>query len=640
MSFYDARDSAYKDPFGAVTAGTDVSLSIRVPRAQAVSHAFLCVSFEFDRESAEILMDWCGLDRDEDVYRAVLPTTGRLGPVWYRFRVERFDRSDLHIGVNTETMDGKGISSEEILPPFQLTVYDEALFVPDWYGRGITYHIFPDRFRRTDVPDPAGLVGRRVVHEDWDDVPDFKPDEHGEIHNRDFFGGSLAGVREKLPYLASLGVTTLYFSPIFEAASNHRYDTADYKRVDPMFGSTEAFSELCRAARALDIRVMLDGVFNHTGFDSRYFNGRGTYDEVGAFQSKESPYYNWYDFQEWPHRYASWWGIYTLPQVNESNSDYLKYIIEDDDSVIRHWLRAGASAWRLDVADELPDDFLVRLRAAARAEAADAVIIGEVWEDASHKTAYGVRRRYLLGHELDGVMNYPFRNALLGYLLGGDAVRFRCEMETLRENYPAPVFYSLMNIVGTHDTPRALTVLGVDESLYGRPREERAAYTLPPERYARACARLKLASLIQYAFPGSPCVYYGDEAGMEGFEDPFNRRGFPWDREDASLTSWYTALGACRRRHEALQSGALSYLQAEGPLLAFARTAPGEYLAAVTNRAETACPCSLPWPAAAARDLLSGEVFTARDGVVSPAMGPLRGRLLLAEPGAAGGRSG
>jgi glycosidase len=383
------------------------------------------------------------------------------------------------------------------------------------------------------------------------------------------------------------------------------------------------------------MRVMLDGVFNHTGFDSRYFNGRGTYDEPGAYQSKDSPYYGWYDFQEWPHRYSSWWGIYTLPQVNESNPGYLRHIIEDEDSVIRRWLRAGASAWRLDVADELPDDFLVRLRAAARAETPDAVIIGEVWEDASHKVAYGVRRRYLLGRELDGVMNYPFRNALLGYLLGGDAARFRCEMETLRENYPAPVFGSLMNIVGTHDTPRALTVLGVDESLYGRPREERAAYTLPPERRARARARLKLASLIQYAFPGSPCVYYGDEAGMEGFEDPFHRRGFPWGREDTSLTAWYTALGVCRRRHEALQSGAISYLRAEGPLLAFSRAAAGSYLAAVTNRAEEARPCPLPWPEAAARDLLSGEVFAARGGVISPAMGPLQGRLLLAERAAA-----
>ncbi|MDR0671128.1 MAG: glycoside hydrolase family 13 protein, partial [Oscillospiraceae bacterium] len=216
LPFYDARDRAYKDPFGAVTAGTDVSLSIRVPRAQAVSHAFLCVSFEFDREKTEVRMDWCGLDRDEDIYRVALRTEGRLGPVWYHFRVERFDRPDLYIGANPEAMDGKGVSSEEILPPFQLTVYEETLSVPDWYGRGITYHIFPDRFRRTAVPDPDGLVGQRTVHENWDDTPDFRPDAHGEIHNRDFFGGSLAGVREKLPYLASLGVTTLYFSPIFE----------------------------------------------------------------------------------------------------------------------------------------------------------------------------------------------------------------------------------------------------------------------------------------------------------------------------------------------------------------------------------------------------------------------------------------
>ncbi|MDR3207419.1 MAG: glycoside hydrolase family 13 protein, partial [Oscillospiraceae bacterium] len=502
MQLFNSRDAAYKTPFGAVTAGADVTLTIRAPRALAVSEAMLCVAFEFDRETLERPMRWLGLDGDHDRYAVTLPTGGRLGPVWYYFSLKRFDRPTMYIGRDAHAGNGACVLTAELPPTFLQVVYDGAYHVPDWYGRGVTYHIFPDRFHRLKTPDPAGLAGRRTVHKNWNDTPDYLPDENGEIHNRDFFGGSLAGVAAKLPYLQGLGVTTLYFSPIFEAASNHRYDTADYRAVDPMLGSEKDFTALCRKAEDLGIRVMLDGVFNHTGYDSRYFNGRGTYPEPGAHQSKDSPYYPWYEFQEWPFTYDSWWGIYTLPQVNEMCPDYTRFIFDGPDSVIRHWLRAGASGWRLDVADELPDEFIAGLRAAARAEKPDAVVIGEVWEDATTKVAYDRRRRYLLGHELDGVMNYPLRNALLGYLLGGDAVRFRDEMESLRENYPKPAFYSLMNIIGTHDTPRALTVLGAEGPEYQLPREGRAAFRMAPEQRARAARRLKLGALVQFAFPG------------------------------------------------------------------------------------------------------------------------------------------
>ncbi len=628
-SIYNSRDLNYKTPFGAVSAGTPVSFSMRAPRSLAVSRAVLCATFEFDRETLELDMPWVGLEGDCDVYTAALPTDSRLGPVWYYFTVQRFDRPTVYVGRNTEKNDGSGDIFEEIPPVFQLTVYDGGYNVPDWYGRGVTYHIFPDRFHRLTVPDPAGLVGDRTVHRNWSDTPDYLPDDKGEIKNRDFFGGSLAGVKAKLPYLQSLGVTTIYFSPIFEAASNHRYDTADYMNVDPMFGTTQEFTALCEEAGRLGMKILLDGVFNHTGYDSRYFNGRGTYPDAGAHQSKDSPYYGWYDFQDWPFRYSSWWGVYTLPQVNENNKAYVDFIIRKKDSVIRHWLRAGASGWRLDVADELPDEFIAQLRTAARKQKKDAVIIGEVWEDASTKISYDVRRRYLLGHELDGVMNYPFRNAVLGFLLGHDAQEFCRAMEELRENYPRQAYYSLMNILGTHDTPRVLTVLGAEGTEYAWPAERRADHRLPRVAREMAIRRLKMGALIQFAFPGSPCVYYGDEAGLEGFGDPFNRRGYPWGREEKTLVDWYARLGQLRESHTVLQTGNIRYLHARGSLLVFEREAGRRRAVAAVNAGCEDVVTHIPWVGKTACDAMSGAKFPVRANQIELTVPAMTGLLLV-----------
>ncbi|MCL2747615.1 MAG: glycoside hydrolase family 13 protein [Oscillospiraceae bacterium] len=629
--YYNTRDPRCKTPFGAVSSGTEVSLSIRASRELAVSEAILNISYEFDDEKQYIVMAWTGLADGFDGYTASLPTRNRLGPVWYSFTLKRFNQCDMHIGRDAHAPDGGSVFSRKAPPPFQLTVYEGGYDVPEWFGQGVTYHIFPDRFRRQGLPDPSGLVGDRVVHEDWGDTPDFRPDEKGEIRNRDFYGGSLAGVRGKLPYLRSLGVSTIYFSPIFEAASNHRYDTADYLSIDPMFGTEADFTALCREAENMGIRIILDGVFNHTGYNSRYFNGHGFYPDIGATQSQDSPYYPWYDFTAWPHQYASWWDIYTLPHVREDDPSYMDFILDAPDSVVRKWLRIGASGWRLDVADELPGEFIERLRAAAREEKQDAVIIGEVWEDATTKVAYDVRRRYLLGRELDGVMNYPLRNALLDYLLHKNAEAFATKMETLRENYPRQAFYSLMNIIGTHDTPRALTVLGVESKAFEWPREKRAGYKLPPAARDKAIKRLKLAALVQFAFPGSPCVYYGDECGMEGFEDPFNRRGYPWGDEDGSLIHWYARLGNFRLGSEALKKGDIHYLQAQGPLLVFARRHSRQQVLAVVNAGDEDAVLTVPWDGEGelAHDAMTGEEFQASMGHLSLSVAPLRGMLLV-----------
>ena len=300
---------------------------------------------------------------------------------------------------------------------------------------------------------------------------------------------------------------------------------------------------------------MLDGVFNHTGNHSRCFNALGSYPSLGAAQSPESPYYDWYSFQHWPDRYDCWWGIHTLPAVNESRPSYIEFIIEGDDSVIRRWLRAGADAWRLDVADELPDEFIARIRRVIMEEKPEGFLLGEVWEDGSNKIAYSRRRKYLLGRETHGLMNYPFRVSAMDYLRGGDAAAFREAMETIRENYPRPAFYSCMNMLGTHDNPRILTLLGTYPKEAPPTRDERAHYRMSPEEYHRGCRLLQTGAILLYDFTGSPTIFYGDEAGMEGYEDPFKRGTFPLGRGDRMLQLRFALLGRLRNNRRSLHEG-------------------------------------------------------------------------------------
>jgi len=566
---YDPRDPRYKTPFGAAASGTQVRFTLRPPRAEGYSQATLTARFEsrYD-ETVVAKMPWQGHDLGQDLFSVELDTTGYVGLVWYSFRLDKLDGRRQDMG------------------PYQLTVYDGEEEVPDWFGQGVTYQIFPDRFCRSKIPDPTGMVGGRSVHQDWDEFPEYRPNDRGEVRNRDFFGGDLQGILSKLDFLKSLGVETIYLNPIFEAAENHRYGTADYSRVDPMLGSNEDFSRLCDKAHSLGMRVILDGVFNHTGYVSRYFNGDGFYPDAGARQKWDSPYRSWFNFIQWPHKYESWWGIYSLPAVNENDPSYREFIFGGEDSVVRSWLRAGADGWRLDVADELPDDFVAGIHAAARAEKPEAIIIGEVWEDGSTKVAYGVRRKHILGGHCDGLMNYPLRTAILSYFQGGGGESFVKGMETIRENYPPSAFYSAMNSLDTHDTPRLITLLGAGGEYRDQSKEWRAQFKLSHKQRRRGRALLKAAALLLFCFPGSPTVYYGDEAGMEGFEDPFNRQTYPWGREDTELLEWYRALGQLRSRSQALRRGSIRYVCGKGPLLAFLREEGEERLLCVFNSDE------------------------------------------------------
>ena len=615
---FDSRDSRCKRPFGAVSCGTPVTLTVRpLPEEQFTS----CVAYlwqEFAAEAQETALEALG----PGLFCGTVAAPDHPELVWYSFRFTRTDGSVVWLGKN-------GYCSKQEVLSWQLTVYDGSEPSPDWFGRGVTYQIFPDRFCRLSVPDPAGMVGNRWVHQNWDEPMAYRPDEQGIVRNNDFFGGSLKGICSKLDYLQSLHVTTIYLCPIFESASNHRYDTADYLKIDPMLGTEEDFRDLCAEAKKRGIHVLLDGVFNHTGSTSRYFNADGFYDSLGAAQSQASPYAPWYSFHPWPHDYDAWWGVRTLPAVNESTPSYREFIITGPDSVVRHWLRAGASGWRLDVADELPDSFIADIRRVMTEEMPGSFLLGEVWEDGSNKISYSRRRRYLLGHEADGLMNYPFRNAALAYLRGGDAAAFKETMETLRENYPPRAFYSALNILGTHDTPRILTLLGVPPCTDLCSKDDRAAFRLSPADRKRGLKKLRLAAMLLFTFPGSPTILYGDEAGMEGFEDPLNRGTYPWGREDRSLLALYRTLGSLRADRESLQSGDIRYLRADGGSLVFTRTAGSETTLTALNSSDTPLELQLPWIGRTATDAVSGRSVPISGGLLHLRLPPCGGTILI-----------
>ncbi len=613
---FDPRDKNYKSPFGAVGCFAAVDFTFR-PQGEAITGVTLLAYHEFADRWTEVRL----LPSEEDgrthfCGTFFAPSEPEL--VWYHFRLDWADGG-------TSCYGQKGFESWDTVTPWQLTVYNDRAKTPGWFGRGVTYQIFPDRFFRAKKRDVSGLVGHRVLRENWDETPCHTPNEYGE-HCWDFFGGDLMGIAQKLDYLASLGVTTLYLNPIFEASTNHRYDTADYENIDPLLGTIDDFRALCEQAKARNMRVMLDGVFNHTGAKSRYFNQDGFYPTLGAAQSPDSPYASWYNFHPFPDDFDAWWGIKDLPAVNEVEKSYVNFIAAGENSIIRRYLRLGADGWRLDVADELPDEFIEHIRTAMR-DFPDAFLLGEVWEDASHKIAYSKRRRYLLGSGLHGVMNYPFRNALLDFLRGGDAAAFRDAMETLRENYPPEAYYGAMNFLSTHDTPRLLTVLGCENAPAGR--AERGAHRLSDAERARGKAILKLAALVMFAFPGSPTIYYGDEAGMEGFEDPFNRRTYPWGHEDQELLAHFRALGTARRDSEALCAGMIDYLAADGSLLAFRRSTWFDTAIAAVNAGDAERRLTLPWEGKCAVDALTQRVFSPENGAITLTLAPLEGVLLL-----------
>ncbi|MBB6625627.1 glycoside hydrolase family 13 protein [Clostridium gasigenes] len=554
--FHDSHSLEYRVPFGAVKVLENISLKIALDKSASV---YINLSY-FDGRKEELEMTM--LDKsisDNYIFDIDLETISSVGIINYYFKIV-YESNNIYYGNNKESLGGIGCVYDRDPIPYQITIYNERK-VPSWYKEGIIYQIFVDRFYNGNDNGRVNNPRKNsFIYATWEDDPMYVKDKSGDIAKWDFFGGNLRGVIKKLEYIKSLGVSIIYMNPIFEAVSCHKYDTSDYEVIDKMFGTNEEFKELCEEAKKLEIRVILDGVFSHTGSDSKYFNKYGNYPEIGAYESKESKYYSWYTFDEYPHKYDCWWGFDNQPNTQELNDSYSNYIIKNEESIIAKWIKLGASGWRLDVADELPDKFIAMIKEKMLSVDFESVLIGEVWEDASNKVSYSSRREYFSGKELDSVTNYPLRDIIIQFLIGNiESKYFIRRLMSLYENYPSENFYSCMNLLGNHDTERIFTMLGQNIYLF------------------------KLAIVMQMTLPGVPLIYYGDEAGLTGRKDPENRKAFPWNKINEEVFIIYKTLGNLRNEEEVLRKGEFKIIDTLQEILIYERNYKDKKIIIIIN---------------------------------------------------------
>lgn len=597
---------------GAFPYGTDITFTVEAPRSLGASAVVLRISGDTLSER-DIPLDFVTVNQGSDVYRTVLSTSELCGGQesgLYYYELLFLRGADT---VFTNTWNFVDYTLEERSEGrFILLVYRDGFKTPEWFKGRTMYHIFVDRFCRSG----REVKGRSdaVVNDDWYGGMLQYPKKNGDkLANNMFFGGDLWGVAEKLEYLKSLGVGVIYLSPVFEAYSNHKYDTGNYLKIDEMFGGAAAFAALLEKAESLDVKIILDGVFNHTGDDSVYFDKYGKYGGTGAYSNPDSRFRNWYRFRKYPEEYENWWGIEILPKLNHSVPE-CRHFFTGEGGVCEKYVKMGIGGWRLDVADELSDEFLDELRATVKkASDGNAVIIGEVWENAAEKIAYSRRRRYLQGAQLDSVMNYPLRNGILAFLIDKDAGLLCDILKAIYASYPKCVCDSLMNILGTHDTERILTVLGeAGTDISELSNDELAVRRLSDSARQKGIALQKLAAVIQYTVYGVPSVFYGDEAGIEGYHDPFCRRTYPWGRECEELVEHYRSLGKLREENALFRLGEFEIEAAEGAFIAYKRFDGEAELTVAVNASEQ----TVEYPVRARRtDLLTGKPY---GGAVPP----------------------
>ena len=515
---YDSWQEQYKNPFGAVKAGNTVKWSIKID--QVIQGAVLWLTKSRETPVAYPM----NYDEQTKMYTTQVKI-GTSGLYNYYFTLQQNNQ----IVYIDQGLFGKGhiTKSDHDLRQFQLTCYDIATPRIDWYQKGIVYQIFPDRFANGNPHEEViGKKRNSFIYATKEDIPYYIKNSEGAIVRWDFFGGNLTGIRKKIPYLKQLGVTVLYLNPIFLAKSNHRYDTTDFMKIDPMLGDEKDLADLIRELHENNMHLILDGVFNHVGFDSIYFQG--------AITDKNSNYRSWFNFQDYPNKYQSWWGVKSLPTVNKDNSEY-QNLVYGDHGVLAKWKVDG---WRLDVADELPIDFLRNIRTRLIKENCP-ILIGEVWEDASNKFVNGEYRTYTAGDNLMGVMNYPIRNFIISLLSAQDStieIEAMNDLALLVENYPTDFLHNCLNNIGTHDTLRIKTVLNKNDNL------------------------VMMAFGLLFMMPGVPCIYYGDEAGLIGKEDPDNRRYFPWGHEDKKLIDCVSSWTKIRKQNPVLVNGKIGFV--------------------------------------------------------------------------------
>jgi len=579
---HDSRDALYRAPGGAVTTGTPVLLRFRTYHNDVTN---VTVRVWNTRLNAQQLypMQLVATTPDApygyDIWQATLPAQPEPTILWYRFIVQ--DGADIDYYEDDDLFDGGRGRPYDDSPDYswQIDVYLPDFETPDWMKDAVVYQIFPDRFRngtRGFEPRPSDptVYDNPVLVKLWGDLPE------GYCRNytnwtctegplgRDFFGGDLVGIIRSLDYLHSLGVTALYLNPIFKAPSNHLYDTTDYSQIDPYFGNNALFRALVLSARARGIRVILDGVFNHTSSDSIYFDRYHRYPTLGACESEASPYRAWYTFTPatdpnnpgpcaggpYGSFYNSWFGFDSLPVLTEIQP-VRDFIYGNDDSIARRWLEMGASGWRLDVANEKSHDWWQEFRPRVKDVAPDSILIGELWGDASD---------WLLGNELDTTMNYRFRRALIGFINGDTPdpdgfirgltpSQFASTLQGIQEDYPAPAFYAAMNLVDSHDTQRILWTLTPGQN-------NRTDKEFNTANLAEGKAKLRLLAITQFTLPGAPTIFYGDEVGVTGDDDPDDRRTFPWGSEDHVLQAHYRQLAQVRAAHPALRTGSFDVI--------------------------------------------------------------------------------
>ncbi|WP_315075035.1 glycoside hydrolase family 13 protein [uncultured Clostridium sp.] len=552
---HDSQGIEFRKPFGAVEAGQKIKLSINIDKE--VIAVLEMIQFDDTKLSMEMQKEY--LNNGEFRYSAEIDTSGELGILEYYFIImDGYDR--LYYGNNYEHLGGIGQIYTYNPIPYQITVYKKT-YTPDWYKEGIIYQILIDRFcngnGNSSINSPKE---NSFIYGRWHDSPMYIKDNFGRIVRWDFYGGNLKGIIQKLDYIKSLGVNIIQLSPIFKSPSCHKYDTSDYEIVDEMFGTNNEFKELCETAQNKGIKIILDIVLGYTSSDSKYFNKLGNYDEVGAYNSPNSKYYNWYSFLKYPYQYESWWGIDERPSIDSTQKGYIDYIIENSSSIIEKWIKLGASGWKLNIIDELSDEFIGLIRKRMQGIGEDTVLIGDIWEDASNKISYSKRKKYLQGEEVHAATNYPLRESLINFVKGYiKSDKLKQKIMSLYENYPRESFYGNVNIAGTIDTERILTVL--DENI----------------------ELLRLLAVIQFTLPGVPLICYGDEAGLKGGKEPDNRKSYPWEEENKELIKFYQKLTSIRNNENGLKKGDLNILDTENDVLAFERNYENEKIIILVN---------------------------------------------------------
>lgn len=527
---YNSWLQEHKRPFGAVLVGTTVEFDLMIQTQHQVA-VNIVLQFENGFKSYEKMTAI-----SDGVFRMTLPNLTEIGFYNYYFQITEFDDTNEYRYFYGATDIGGGPGTtyvDEIsVIPYTQTIFLKREKAPDWYRQAIFYQIFPDSFAKKghleNPKDNIFFYGKET------DSPYYIREANGDITHWTYYGGNLAGIIDKIPYLKSLGITALYLNPIFEARSSHRYDTSDYMKIDPVLGTESDFKLLVDTLHQEGMHLILDGVFSHVGRNSKYFDFDGKSGGQGAYQTMQSPYFDWFTFNQYPDDYKSWWGIKDLPTIDKTKENFQQYIYGEHDSVLSKWNDLGIDGWRLDVADELPDVFIKGIRDTLE-NYPEQVLIGEVWEDASRKVAYNQHRKYIYGDALHATMNYPFRDIILGLVRGEMTPETAArKLMQLSENYPTDVFLNNFNNIGTHDTERILTQLGQN------------------------LTKLDLAVGLLMTLPGVPTIYYGDEAGLVGHKDAENRAFFPWENVNESTRKIYQKWIKIRQSASVLTTGNLS----------------------------------------------------------------------------------